>query len=314
MSGPVQVSIVIATRQRPRMLASLLKGVGALRMDAAVDLDVVVIDNDPAGSSREVCEAARSTLAWPLLYGIERRVGIPFARNCAISSLRAGTAFVAFIDDDEIPDPGWLLELLRVQREHGADMVAGPVHSVLPAGAPSWATQGRIFTHPPHATGDSLETTSTANVLISTRVLNACSAAGEKWFDERLALTGGSDRHFFLRAHQRGFSLVWAGDAVVHEEIPASRAKLPWVMQRMYRQGICNAFCEIDLRRMSMPRAQMALRGAAFIAGGVALLPLGALTGSHRLVHYARYVAYGAGMLQAVRGRFHDEYSTVHGQ
>jgi hypothetical protein len=85
-------------------------------------------------------------------------------------------------------------------------------------------------------------------------------------------------------------------------------------MKRMYRQGISNAFCEIDIERMTLPRAQMAVRGAVFIAGGMALLPLGAITGSHRLVHYARYVAYGAGMLQAVRGRFYAEYDKVHGQ
>lgn len=314
MSATVRISILIATRERPRMLARLLEGLRVLQIDDAHDLEIVVIDNDPKGSSRDTCEHLRASLPWPLVYEIEPRAGIPFARNRAIASIRRGTAFIAFIDDDEIPDPTWLAALLRVQHQHSADMVAGPVLSILPSDAPSWATQGRIFAHPPHRTGDRLESTSTANVLIAAHVLDAFAGDSEPWFDERLALTGGSDRHFFLRAHERGFSLIWAQEALVREEIPESRAKLPWVMKRMYRQGICNAFCEIDIERMKLPRAQMAVRGAAFIAGGVALLPLGAVTGSHRLVHYARYVAYGAGMLQAVRGHFYDEYTRVHGQ
>lgn len=316
MSGPLKVAVLIATRQRPRMLERLLAAMPQLEREPfpnepAIDLEVVVVDNDDAGSSRAVCEAAPTGLR--VTYVIEPRAGIPFARNTALRSVRRGTDFVAFIDDDEIPDPEWLVELLRVQRACRADMVTGPVHSLLPSDAPGWAKNGRIFAHPEHATGERLETTSTANCLISARVIADFERVGELCFDERLALTGGSDRHFFLRAHERGFSLVWAESACVREEIPKSRAKLPWVMQRMYRQGICNAFCEIDLKRLPVPRAQMAARGALFIASGLVLLPLGAATGSHKLVHYARYVAYGAGMLQAVRGRFYEEYKTVHG-
>jgi glycosyltransferase involved in cell wall biosynthesis len=316
MSGALKVAVLIATRQRPRMLERLLAALPQLEREPfpnepAIDLEVVVVDNDEAGSSRPVCEAAPTSLR--VSYVIEPRVGIPFARNTALRSVRRGTDFFAFIDDDEIPDPAWLVELLRVQRACRADMVTGPVHSLLPSDAPSWAKNGRIFAHPEHATGERLEATSTANCLISARVVADFGRTGETCFDERLALTGGSDRHFFLRAHERGFSLVWSEAACVREEIPQSRAKLPWVMQRMYRQGICNAFCEIDLERLPIPRAQMAARGALFIAGGLALLPLGVATGSHKLVHYARYVAYGAGMLQAVRGRFYEEYKTVHG-
>jgi glycosyltransferase involved in cell wall biosynthesis len=316
---PPKVAVLIATRQRPRMLECLLAALPALERqpfagEPAIDLEVVVVDNDEAGSSRVVCDACDAgPNGLPITYVIEPRAGIPFARNTALESARRGTDFFAFIDDDEVPETQWLAELLRVQRACGADMVAGPVHSLLPDDAPRWATKGRIFAHPDHATGDRIETTSSANVLITARVVADFARTEEACFDERLALTGGSDRHFFLRAHERGFSLVWAETARVSEEIPKSRARLPWVMKRMYRQGICNAFCEIDLRRMPAPRAQMAVRGALFIAAGLSLLPLGAATGSHKLVHYARYVAYGAGMLQAVRGRFYEEYKTVHG-
>ena len=43
--------------------------------------------------------------------------------------------WLAFIDDDEVPEPEWLAELLRVQRTCGADAVRGPAD----AGGVDWA-------------------------------------------------------------------------------------------------------------------------------------------------------------------------------
>jgi GT2 family glycosyltransferase len=34
---------------------------------------------------------------------------------------------VAFVDDEEVPDPRWLQELLIVQSRYGANVVCGPV-------------------------------------------------------------------------------------------------------------------------------------------------------------------------------------------
>lgn len=304
-----RVAILIVTKERPRMLGELLASIAALRVEAGVRIEVVVVDNDPAASARDVVERFRAASAQPTRYEVEPRAGIPFARNRAVACAHADCDFVVFVDDDERVTSGWLAELLRVQREHDADVVTGPVRSVLPESAPAWATRGEIFAHPRHRTGERVTTSATNNVLVRTRVFRELSP----WFDERLALSGGSDRHFFLRVHDAGFKIVWADAAEVEEEIPESRVDLGWVLKRMYRQGACNAFCEVDLQRVPFARAQMAARGVGFVALGLGLLPVGLVTGSHRLVHYARYVSYGAGLFQGARGRFHQEYARIHG-
>src|SRR5262249_22718479 len=123
---PVKVDVAIATYRRPRGLFRLLGGLARLRFRGEPpDLRVVVIDHDPAGPAAEVCQDARRWLDLPLVHRVEPRRGIPQARNAAVAAALERAEFVAFIDDDEVPSPQWLDELLRVQAETGADAVAG---------------------------------------------------------------------------------------------------------------------------------------------------------------------------------------------
>lgn len=319
-SQPRSVAIAIATMQRPDMLGALLSRLQQLELpQPEPSLEIIVVDNDPAESARPVIDALRAagTPRFEVRYLTDARRGIPFVRNTAVAAaLAAGATHVVFIDDDELPEPDWLGTLLHVMDVYGADVVAGPSLSTLPSDTPAWA-KGNAFQHESHRTGDPLETCATNNTLVRREVFDRL----QPWFDERLALTGGTDRHFFLRAHDAGFRLVWAAEAIVREEVPKSRVSVPWVLTRMYRQGACNAFCEIDLERKPLARLQMLAQGAAFVAGGVALAPLGALSAlkparrGQRLMKYARYAAYGVGLIATATGQgLYEEYKTIHGR
>lgn len=317
--GP-QIAIAIATMQRPDMLGALLARLQLLTLaEPQPSVEILVVDNDPKESARPVIDALRGagSLRFGLRYLTDARRGIPFVRNTAVAAaLASGASEIVFIDDDELPEHDWLERLLHVQRVYDADVVAGPSLSLLPPGTPDWA-KGNAFRHEAHRTGDPLETCATNNTLVRRAVFDRI----KPWFDERLALTGGSDRHFFLRVHDAGFRIVWAAEAVVREEVPKSRVSVPWVLARMYRQGACNAFCEIDLERKPLPRLQMLAQGAAFVAGGLALAPLGAASAilpgrrGQRLMKYARYAAYGVGLIATATGQsLYEEYKTIHGR
>jgi len=315
----MEVAIAIATMQRPDMLGALLARLQELTFEQPEPgVELIVVDNDPEESARAVIESLRAAgTRFPIRYLADPRRGIPFVRNTAVAAaLEAGATHIAFIDDDEVPERDWLQTLLHVQKVYDADVVAGPCLSRLPGDAPAWA-KGNAFRHESHRTGDPLETCATNNTLVRRAVFERL----EPWFDERLALTGGTDRHFFLRAHDAGMRLCWAAEAIVREDVPKSRVTLPWVITRMYRQGACNAFCEIDLERKPLARLQMLAQGAAFIAGGAALAPLGALSAlrpsqrGQRLVQYARYAAYGVGLIATATGQgLYEEYKTIHGR
>lgn len=307
---PVKVDICIATYRRPRGLFRLLGSFTRLRLpDPAPELRILVVDNDAAGSARPVCEDARSWLELPLVYRVEKRRGIPQARNAALAEALGCADFAAFIDDDEVPSPHWLAELLRVQAETGADAVAGPCEPLFEPPVPRWVERGCFFDRPRHATGERIDHAFTHNVLARTRALASLDAL----FDERMALTGGSDGELFRRFAARGHAIVWADAAVVFEWVPRSRANARWILERAFRVGISSAFVDRHHRERPVSAARLLAHGGWCLAKGATLLPVGALRGRAGAVAALRLAAFGVGRLGGLAGVHHEEYRTVHG-
>ena len=301
----------MVTYNRPRGLRRLLEGLDRLTFDGpAPVVEIVVVDNDPEGNAYALLKRDSPVRKWPLRCYVESRRGIPQARNAAISNVEGGVDFVAFVDDDEVPDPEWLDELLRVQREFGADAVAGPVLRHFDEPPPTWILKGGFFVKERYRTGEPVKYLDTANALVSGRLFDGRG----KPFDERLAFSGGEDTHFFLRAHRDGRKMVWADGAVVRESIPASRANAGWIFRRAYRLGVSLTFCETDLDPSAPVFALRAAKALARIARGLLLaLASPLLGGRHVFACGLHDVCRGAGMLAGLAGFTHEEYRKTHG-
>jgi GT2 family glycosyltransferase len=163
-------------------------------------LEVVVIDNDINGSACKFCEEIKSEFKWSLKFGIESQRGISYARNRAIASASTETDFIVMIDDDEVPEPQWLEQLLLVQQKYHADVVGGPVLPLFPEDVPNWVKQGKFFDSPRYTTGESIEVAFNGNVLVRGEILRKL----DKPFDERFALTGGEDSYFVKNLDRTG--------------------------------------------------------------------------------------------------------------
>jgi len=313
----MRVAVCIITYHRPEGLKRLLEGLDALTFrDESVEpsVKIFVVDNDPAGSARAVFERERSGLKWSTEYDIEPNRGIPYARNRAISlAARSGADFVAFVDDDEVPHSYWMDELLRVQRSCEADVVYGAVVPRFEEGVPSWVVEGKFFEHTfvraGYETGHPLELADTNNVLVRSNVFEEMGNN----FDERFALTGGSDTHFFMRVFRAGYSIAWAPDAVVDDQIPASRANAGWILQRAYRLGNTRSLCELDLRTAPASWVAPAVKGTGRILQGALLLPVSVVSGWAALVGAAGKICYGVGRLAGVAGLRYEEYRRAQG-
>jgi glycosyltransferase involved in cell wall biosynthesis len=306
----MKVDVCIATYRRPRGLRRLLGGLQAQQLPQAAvpQVRVVVVDNDPEASARELCEEARGWLRFPLVYVLEKRRGIPQARNTAVATSLGEADFLAFVDDDEVPDPGWLMELLRVQQARGADAVAGPCLPLFEDGAPAWIGRGRFFEPRRHTTGARIDYAFTHNVLVRMESL----AQMEALFDERLALTGSSDVEFFDRFVE-GRRIVWADEARVREWVPASRARLGWLLRREFRVGSSLAWIERWRRPRRRSDAWILANACWCLGKATALLVPAALRGRVAAVRALRLGAYALGRLYALSGRSYDEYRTTHG-
>ncbi len=307
------ISICIATYQRPEGLKRLMEGLDQLTFPHSElpNIEVIVVDNDPNRSAKEFCEQLKPNFKWSLKYLSEPQRGISYVRNKAVAAVAIDADFVVFIDDDEVPEPNWLAELLTVQQKYQADVVAGPSLPFFAASdIPKWAIEGKFFEAPRYPTGHLLKFTGTNNVLIRAQILRAM----DKIFDERFALTGGEDTHFFMRVYRAGYKLVWADLAIVYEWIPKSRTNIKWILQRGYRChstfGICEKELEPALLKVLVRRIST---GSARIAIGIITLFPSLLLGRALFVRALLQICRGAGMFSGLMGRSYAEYQRIHG-
>ncbi|HEV2147375.1 MAG TPA: glycosyltransferase [Longimicrobiaceae bacterium] len=308
-----RVAICVATLQRPVLLGTLLESLARLEFGKSgpVELFLVVVDNDPEETARGVVEAVRDAMPCPIVYTVESRRGIPYARNCGVRvALENGADFLAFIDDDEVASPTWLDELLDAQRRYGADVVSGPSLPRYAAGVPQWVIEGGFFTYPRYRTGESIPISATNNVLVSAELFRDT----EEPFDPAFGLSGMDDSHFFMRVKQAGAKLVWADEALVEEFIPESRARTSWILQRAFRIGNGYVFC---VRTLSPPHRWVVprLAGAfARIGYGALILPFAAVRGRASTVSALRTISNGVGSLVGLAGKRYHEYTVIHGR
>jgi GT2 family glycosyltransferase len=308
--APPRVALCVITYHRPAGLARLLGALQDLRLPgAAPEIQLVVVDNDPEASARGVCDELGARLPFPVSYRVEKRRGIPQARNAALGAAMGTADFVAFLDDDEIPDPDWLAELLRVQRLYDADAVAGPSLSLFDAPPPRWIEEGGFFERPRWPTGRPLHAAFTGNVLVRTRSL----AAMEALFDERLALTGSEDSEFFQRFARAGHRIVWCDTAVVHDSVPEACVNLGWILTRAYRSGAAEAYIERKLVPGPTTAVRVLTHGAYCIAKGSLLLAVAAPRGRAAAAVALRLASFGAGRVGGLVGLLYPEYRRTHG-
>jgi succinoglycan biosynthesis protein ExoM len=303
----VDIAICVATLNRPRLLANLLGGLCELRFDQIAEpaIRVIVVDNDPEGSAEFVVRA--NMTRWPVVYCVESKRGIAQARNRGLD--HAGDAeFVAFIDDDERPDPNWLEKLLLMQAQLNADVTAGPVFPHFLEGVPKWVMCGGFFDPLRHSDGEILPWCATNNALVRRNVFEKVAR-----FDEQFELSGADDLHFFVRVFEAGFTIVWATGAIVRETVGRDRANVPWLLRRAYRGGNCYALVEGVLDERAITRTKRVLKACFRIGQGILGLGLGVFRGRARCISALRRVCGGYGMLMGLVGVRDQSYRTVTG-
>jgi glycosyltransferase involved in cell wall biosynthesis len=228
------ISVCVPTYKRPEMLAKCLDGLERQERRGFTH-SIVVVDNDDQQSARSVVEewARRSTIA--VVYACEPEQNISLARNRAVAN--ASGEYIAFIDDDEVPDPAWLANLHAASgRFFLAGGVLGPVLPQFAGTAPAWLVKSELCLRTSFATGTPATDPKhmrTGNVLLSKAMIDDLQVP----FDPRLGRTGGEDSDFFERMIRAGRSFIWCDEARVYEEVPVERQTLRYHVNRALVRG-----------------------------------------------------------------------------
>jgi glycosyltransferase involved in cell wall biosynthesis len=305
MTPTVRISVAAITFKRPHGLHKLLTELEKQEHHPArpYEMTALIVDNDPAGSARQVAEKFTNSPAFKLIYVNETRQGIPIARNAALEATPPEDDFMCFIDDDEWPTPHWLDAFLEVRSRAGGDCFYGPVSPCFPEKRPEWFVKSGFFAEWKYPDASQLNFAASNNVMIPMAFVREKKLR----FDNRMRFTGGSDYLFFRQAVERGMVVRWAQNALVHEEIPLSRMTWPWILKRHYRLG--NTFSISE--RIIGNKYNLVKRffiGGARVGLGVVMLPaliFSPYWGMRAIAHIVR----GAGMLVGLLGHRHEEYS-----
>ena len=198
-------------------------------------LRVIVVDNDDEPTARPLVEELSRAATLQLLYIHHPGRNISVARNAALDAATA--RYTAFLDDDEVARPGWLMALAQARtggdrgdpRPGGAGLSGG----IAPHGCGIRSSTGTR----PVRVGGAIRTGYTCNVLID----RARPEIRALRFDPELGRSGGEDTDYFARMARLGASFAYAPKAVVEEPVVPERLSFSWLAQRRYRMGLTHA-------------------------------------------------------------------------
>jgi succinoglycan biosynthesis protein ExoM len=275
MAKPINIDVCIATFQRPLMLLRLLDSLIAQNLNGIV-MRIIVVDNDREQSAKACVATFQKKCALDIVYDVEPQQNISLARNRALAHVKA--EYLAFVDDDEIVSREWLRALILSLNAYQADVVFGPVQSILPVGAPEWAK--KLFFRPRRRTGETVLFGGAGNVMLRRSILNEITTH----FDVSFGLSGGEDTDFFYRLHLMGKQMIWCDEAIADEYVSQVRVTLKWIRRRGFRSG--QTYNRIVVSRYSSGKKTLWFIAKALqISSGVIAAPI------IRCLSYSAYVA-----------------------
>jgi len=287
---PKHISVCICAFRRPRHLKCLLEHLERQLTEDRFSFSIVVADNDHRQSSRAVVAKFAATSRIAVTYSCEAEQNISLARN---EALRHATGdFVAFIDDDEFPDAGWLIEMLDALERYQVAGVLGPTLPCYEKPPPRWIVEGRFWERPHRHTGDVLEWKDcrTANVLLCRGILDNLHEVFDPVFG-----TGGEDQDFFRRMMRSGHAFRWCNEGLVHETIPTERCTRTYLLRRAMLRG---------RNSINQPpgRARLTFESLLAVPAYLSMLPFTLFFGQHVFMNYTVKLCDHIGRILALIG------------
>jgi glycosyltransferase involved in cell wall biosynthesis len=240
------VTVVVCTRNRSTALRDA--GEAALALETALGWEMLIVDNGSTDDTVEVARAIAATDPRRVRVVVEPELGLSAARNLGVRQARGD--LVIFLDDDAVPEPGWLDAYCAVFAETDALAAGGPVEPDFAAPPPAFfgaeflpyvsawdrGTERHELTYSEYPRG--------ANMGFR-------RAAFERFgtFDRRLGRRGRSLRsceeiELCLRIERGGGRVVYEPGARVCHRVEGDRLSVEWLLARFAAQGFSEAIVE----------------------------------------------------------------------
>ncbi len=268
------ITVAIATRNRPALLAQALHSIRSLPYP---DLEVLIVDNAP--SDEQTAQLVEGVSDRRVRYVREPRPGVARARNVAL--LNARHEIVAFTDDDVVIDPGWLRGIsLGFSRAEHVGLVTGMAlsgelrsqsqlffdsHSAWPTSCVPQVYDLSSLRRGPDSPLDTQRYGTGANFAVKRDLAIALGGANEA-LGAGAPTGGGEDLDLFVRILYAGAAISYEPSAIVwhrHRDDAQSLGRQLTSYATGYSAWVLTTLLDPQMRGDALRRIGSHLRGAA---------------------------------------------------
>tara|TARA_B100000989_G_scaffold266606_1_gene220207 strand:- start:285 stop:1169 length:885 start_codon:yes stop_codon:yes gene_type:complete len=219
-------TFLVCTREKSIFFDKFLKSINNLKLNKK-KIKLIIVENSKKKTLyNKIRQKLKKEISY--IYEIEKKIGIPYARNKAIRiSKRFNTKYICFFDDDCEINKNWLIEIEKFKKKFKTDIITGPQ-------IPKVKNLFLLLLMRKAKDGEKLQWAATNNVILKQEIIKKEKIK----FNEKLANLGGSDQLFFMMLNERGYKIKWCKDAKVYENIILKKKKLVWFIKRNFRYGI----------------------------------------------------------------------------
>lgn len=246
-----RLAVAVCTYNRGHLLPELIAALRTQRLP--IPFEIIVIDNNSQDDTQVILarEAARSGA--PLHSVREVQQGITHARNRAIDAC-SGYTYMAFIDDDELPMPGWLAAAHHALSVDGADCVGGAIKvGFRECARPGWLHDDLLGFLGEVKYGDQAFWISDRSTPVWTgNIAYRCSLfAGGLRFDARYNRAGegvasGEDKVMFWELVERGARIRYEPGMLIEHRIEPQRLRRGYFLKSHFSRGVLMGRFELE--------------------------------------------------------------------
>jgi glycosyltransferase involved in cell wall biosynthesis len=215
--SPVDVSVVVLSYDRVHLLKRTLDALLDPAVARGVSFEVIVADNHAERLAEGYMRDYAAAASFPVTYLADGARNYSIVRNLGVKAARG--RYIAFVDDDEEPQPGWLYELYACLERTGGDAAFGRKLPLFESGGPpDWDPTAQFFKADREQPQDV-----------------ATCFEGPEPFAVRFGIGGGEDTYLLFKLALEGKRFFWCPAAVVVEFMEADRVRPSYIITRLMK-------------------------------------------------------------------------------
>jgi len=223
----VDFLFLICVSKNKNYISNLLSSIDKLKKNKK-KIKLIIVENSNKKSHLQILKNFSKKSKIGYIYALEKNLGIPYARNKALSLVKKiKYDNLCFFDDDCKIDKNWLLNIIRLKKKLDPDIITGPQ-------IPEIRNIYLDLLTRREADHKKVKWAATNNVVIKQGIIEKTKIK----FSKELNNFGGSDQLFFMNLNQKGYSIIWNNKAKVYETFEKNRSNFKWFLKRNFRYGL----------------------------------------------------------------------------